>query len=66
MTPTKKTSATPAEEIRSVEAAPCANCGAPAVWRTTNPGANVTHYCQICAQKAYPEDRGELARIDAG
>ena len=79
MSPTKKTpraEAPPAEASKAAPAAmnpepatvapatvPCANCGAPAIFKTTSRAANVTHYCEGCGRQVYPRDLGELERI---
>jgi hypothetical protein len=38
----------PVPEVR------CVNCGAPAVWRTTNPGAVSVDFCDRCGARTYP------------
>jgi hypothetical protein len=42
----------------------CVNCGKPAVWKTTNPGADVAYFCDLHAQKAYPLNSGKLVLIN--
>lgn len=42
----------------------CANCGRPAVFATTNTGANVDYYCEICGPRTYPGESG-LRRLEA-
>lgn len=57
---------TAAPEVPQRDPAVCVNCGQPSTQMTTNPGANVDYYCDACGAKAYPENLGQLQRIDAG
>lgn len=44
--------------------ASCVNCGRPAAWRTTNPGAEAVDYCEACGLGAYPDPAGKLRRLE--
>lgn len=58
MTTRKKT-----EEVGTVVPTLCANCGQPATYRTTNPGANVDFFCVRCASSVYPGEGPELEAL---
>ena len=46
-----------------VERPACSNCGAPAEYRETNPGAVPAMFCSACAGKVYPGESWKLEEL---